>query len=70
MKIRNTLSMIFIFTILVISTGCDTELGHTEDHDHDQDGIQDHAPEEHMDEDDMMHEEEHVPEDNMIYDAD
>ncbi len=42
--------MIFL---LVFTTGCDTELGHShEDHDHDGDGIPDHTAEEH-------HEQEH-----------
>lgn len=39
-----------LIAVLVIAlfacSACDTELGHT-DHDHDGDGVQDHAPHEH-----------------------
>jgi hypothetical protein len=41
---------VFLISILLIATSCDTELGHHEDHDHDGDGVQDHAPDEHVDE--------------------
>ncbi len=42
--------MLLIFGLLV-TVGCDTELGHVhEDHDHDGDGIQDHTAEEHHEE--------------------
>lgn len=41
---KEIIAIILIFGL--IFTACDTELGH-QDHDHDGDGIQDHAPEEH-----------------------
>jgi|TARA_B100001971_G_scaffold70895_1_gene65308 hypothetical protein len=47
---RKYLLMLLIFGLLV-TVGCDTELGHVhEDHDHDGDGIQDHTAEEHHEE--------------------
>lgn len=48
MKILN---VFLIITLLLLAIGCDTELGHSsENHDHDGDGVQDHAPEDHIDE--------------------
>ena len=49
-----TLAMI---VLIVFTVGCDTKLGH-EDHDHDGDGVQDHAPEDHHEEG-MNHEEDY-----------
>ncbi len=41
-----------LISLLLTATACDTELGHLdeEDHDHDGDGIPDHAAEDHDDE--------------------
>jgi ABC-type nickel/cobalt efflux system permease component RcnA len=47
---------ILLIGLLVLTIGCDVELGAHEDHDHDGDGIQDHTAEEH---DEEMHEDEH-----------
>lgn len=45
----NLLIVALMIGLLVLATGCDTELGHhhEEYHDHDGDGIPDHAPEDH-----------------------
>lgn len=53
-KMRYVLFVLFLLAL----TACDTELGHVESHDHDGDGVEDHAPEEH----DEEHDEEY-PED-------
>ena len=50
---KQYLFILLMIFLLVFTTGCDTELGHShEDHDHDGDGVPDHTAEEH-------HEEEH-----------
>ncbi len=38
--------VLLLVLLLVFTAGCDTELGHSHE-DHDGDGIQDHAPEDH-----------------------
>jgi len=49
-KMRKIIIILLVFLVL-FTLGCDTELGHgSEDHDHDGDGIPDHAAEEHVDE--------------------
>jgi hypothetical protein len=56
--------ILLLLVLLVLTTGCDTELGHhDEDHDHDGDGIQDHTAEEH---DAAEHADELVKETNVI----
>ncbi len=56
-KVIMSIDLIAMVTMLILTTtGCDTELGH-QDHDHDGDGIQDHAAEDHEDEHDDLEEE-------------
>ena len=43
---RRVVLVLLVFLAL-FSVGCETELGH-EDHDHDKDGVQDHAAENHV----------------------
>ena len=51
--------IVFAVVILAIfALGCDIELGHV-DHDHDGDGVQDHAAEDHDEEEDHHEDEEH-----------
>jgi ABC-type nickel/cobalt efflux system permease component RcnA len=57
------LLIIGLVFLMVFATGCDTELGHSdeEDHDHDGDGEQDHASDEHdEDYDDEEHDDEEI----------
>ncbi|NJL43733.1 MAG: hypothetical protein HC945_00165 [Nitrosarchaeum sp.] len=45
-----------LLLVALLLASCDTELGHSEDHDHDGDGIQDHAASEHEEEQDHAEE--------------
>lgn len=46
---KRIIFIIFVIALLVLAVSCSTELGHS-DHDHDGDGVQDHAAEDHVDE--------------------
>ncbi len=57
--------LIGLLVMMILVAGCDIELGHSgEDHDHDGDGEQDHAAEDHVDEDDHSEEEDDHSDEN------
>lgn len=61
---KRILTILVLLSLLALTAGCDIELGHQgENHDHDGDGIEDHAAEDHENEHEDEHEDEHHEED-------